>query len=192
MKRIGATIIVMTFSLIVGFSGGILSQESAPKSEDFLTTVENTLKDTESPLTDELKEKLKGVEPGPSYRQDIVNMLDDNQKEAVVKALRSPRSNAKKPGGDGSTSSSSSTTSSRRGGSRNRTGRTQKVDLKTAAKQLQQARKPLTGTQLEYLLKIENDPEFSTKINEVLDDDQKAVLKGSGRGGRSSGRGRRR
>lgn len=50
-------------------------------------------------------------------------------------------------------------------------------DLKTLSKMLQQARRPLTNTQVEYLLTLKPGPEFSQKMIDILTDSQEEALK---------------
>ena len=81
-----------------------------------------------------------------------------------------------------STSESSGQRTSRRNRSTSRIS-----DLKTLSKMLQRARRPLTDTQVEYLLTLKPGPEFSQKMMEILSDSQKEALKNA-----SGGRRRRR
>ena len=49
-------------------------------------------------------------------------------------------------------------------------------DIKTLSKILQQAGQPLTESQIEYLLTLNDGPEFSEKMKEVLTERQLGVL----------------
>ena len=80
----------------------------------------------------------------------------------------------------GSGSGSSSRRSSRR-------GRSGPANLKELSKILQSARCPLTDGQINFLLNLEEGPEFSEKMIEVLDDKQIEAVKNA-----SGGRRRRR
>ncbi len=51
------------------------------------------------------------------------------------------------------------------------------TDLKTLSKLLQQARCPLTDMQVEYLLTLREETEFTQKMMDILDDTQKEVIK---------------
>ena len=51
------------------------------------------------------------------------------------------------------------------------------TDIKTLSKMLQQARRPLTDTQVEYLLTLKQGLEFSQKMMGILTDSQKEALK---------------
>ncbi len=61
------------------------------------------------------------------------------------------------------------------------------IDLNTLSKLLQQARRPLTNMQVEYLLTLKKGPEFSEKMMDILTDSQNEALKNA-----SGGRRRRR
>ena len=60
-------------------------------------------------------------------------------------------------------------------------------DIKTLSKMLQQARRPLSNNQVEYLLTLKPGPEFCQKMMDILTDSQKEALKNA-----SGGRRRRR
>ena len=50
------------------------------------------------------------------------------------------------------------------------------TDLKTLSKLLEQARRPLTDDQVEYLLKLKPGPEFAEKMMDILTDAQKEAI----------------
>ena len=78
-------------------------------------------------------------------------------------------------------SGGSSRDRSGRSNSRRRRRRSSSIsDLKTLAKLLQQARRPLTDTQVDYLLTLKPGPEFTAKMGDILTDPQKEALKNSG------------
>ena len=187
--------------LLVMFSDKTLSQESKNHNEGFLTRIEKNLKDTDTPLTETQKEKLKALESGPDYRQNVFYILEDKQKETLKKVLGNSTSRNNSSGNRaksrGSSNSSSNMSGARESNSQNnslrrrnqRTRNTEKADIKNIAKQLRQARCSLTPTQVEYLLKIGEDPDFNKKMMGVLEDKQKEVLKNTSRKGNRSSRG---
>jgi len=65
--------------------------------------------------------------------------------------------------------------------SRTSRARTNVSDLKSLSKILEQAGRPLTETQIDYLLTLKPGPEFSEKMMEVLTDLQKEALSTGGR-----------
>ena len=71
-------------------------------------------------------------------------------------------------------------TSTRRTSRRNR-GSSGITDLKTLSQLLQQARRPLSDMQIEYLLTLKTGPEFSQKMMDILTDSQKEALKNASR-----------
>jgi len=58
------------------------------------------------------------------------------------------------------------------------------TDLKTLSKLLEQAGRPLTNVQVEYLLTLKPGPEFTEKMTDILTDAQKEALKNATGGSR--------
>ncbi|MFH1741705.1 MAG: hypothetical protein ABIH23_22085 [bacterium] len=81
----------------------------------------------------------------------------------------------------GARSQPSQTPNRRSSGRRSSPGIT---DLKSLSKVLQEARRPLTDMQVEYLLTLKPGPEFAAKMMDILTDAQKEAIKNAGRGRR--------
>lgn len=118
----------------------------------FHRNIAEILKNTEYPLTDEQLEQLKDIQPGPESRQKMMEILNDDQKEALRKARENRRSMDEEQRAAG---------------------------LKYITQALEDANCALTESQLEQLKEIQQGREFFRTMMDILDDKQREALRNS-------------
>ncbi len=153
-------IVIIVVAMAVA-AGTVDAQPDDRDTASFIKRTTDTLRQAGQSLTKEQIKKMEGLEAGPNFRNEIMNILTDDQKNALRNSYRNnPRRDR-----DGD----------RRGGGN---------FVERIAATLEEAKLPLSDDQKKKLGELEFGQGMREKMAEILTDDQnKALQEARQRGG---------
>jgi len=159
MKFRSISMVLLAGLCLIVFSAISISDDGIRLRAPRLRIMSHVLEKAECPLTDAQVEQIKELERGPESREQLLAILDADQKAALENAREKMKETRQMSGKNGF----------RRGGKNpSRIGMMAFI--------LKRAECPLTEAQIEQIKGIERGPDFRDNLLAVLEPDQKSAL----------------